>query len=380
MATIVETKELETDPTVQALLESYQKMSSEELLADILRHEKEHRGIDWLALYQQGAEGQAEAKRLARQHIQGLHDELDSAEVPELTRLYLKAAKSNNGVQTMPEWAIDLEEANQWRQASGEVLGDMVLRRLRVMQVLENTSAPAGWAQLMVSIGVLAWMRSAYNDYKAARLAGMARQAAVATSIKNVTVAASRAFLATVIVNVIAEIILYFMEKEAVVYMVLVNMTNDTLELQDIALTHGKQTVQFEDPMDRKKVLLPRTHIEGLPLEDDVFWMGLFVAQKRDMALYGSQGAFILKPSGQVFPNNLYVGWEIPLPLTPITAGPNRCLASATYQGSAYNFSDETDRRGSLESQDRAGRGLVRARMHSGKGIRGYMSVIFDTV
>ncbi|HSJ76566.1 MAG TPA: hypothetical protein VK899_10355, partial [Gemmatimonadales bacterium] len=326
------------------------------------------------------AEGQAEAKRLARQHIQSLHDELDSAEVPELTRLYLKAAKPNDGVQTMPEWAIDLEEANQWRAASGEVLGDMVLQRLKIMQVLENTSAPTGWAQLMVSIGVLAWMRSAYTAYKAARLAGMARLAAVATSIKNVTVAASRMFLATVIVSVIAEIILYLMEKEAVVYMVAINLTDDALELQDIALTHGKQTVQFEDPMDRKKVLLPRTHIEGLPPEDDAYWMGLFVAQKRDMALYGSQGAFILKPSGKVFPNNLYVGWEIPLTNTIITGGPNRCLVSATYRGSASNFSDETDRRNVLESEDRAGRGLIRGRMHSGKGSRGYMSVIFDTV
>ena len=379
MAAIVETKDLEADPTVQALLESYQKMSTEELLADILRHEKEHRGIDWLALYQQGAEGQAEAKRLARQHIQSLHDELDSTEVPELTRRYLKAAESNYEVRTMPEWAIDLEEANQWRQASGEVLGDMVLKRLRIMQVLENTSAPAGWAQFMVSIGVLAWMRSAYTAYKDARLAGMARQAAIATSIRNVTVAASRAFLATVIVSVIAEIILYRMEREeAVVYMVLLNLTDDSLELQDIALTHGKQTVQFNDLFDwEKKVLFPRTHIEGLGPEDDAFCMGLFVAQKRDMALYGSQGAFILKPSGKVFPNNLYVGWEIPL---PNTRDPNRCLASATYRFTAYNFSDETDRRGSLDSQDRAGGGLVRARMHSGKGTRGYMSVIFDTV
>jgi hypothetical protein len=380
MATIVETKELEADPTVQALLESYQEMSTEELLADILRHEKEHRGIDWLALYQQGAEGQAEAKRLARQHIQSLHDELDSAEVPELTRLYLKAAESNDEVQTMPEWGIDFREANEWRQASGERLQDMVFQRLKVMQVLEVTSAPAGWAQLMVSIGVLAWMKSAYNAYKVARLAGMSRLAAVATSIKNVTVAASRAFLATVIVSVIAEIILYVMEKEAAVYMILVNLTDAPLELQDIALTHGKQTVQFEDPNDRRKVLLPRTHIEELPPEDDAYWIGLFCAQKRDLALYGSQGAFILKPSGNVFPNNLYVGWEIPLTNTIITGGPNRCLASATYRGSASNFSDETDRRGSLDSQDRAGRGLVRARMHSGKGSRGYMSVIFDAV
>jgi hypothetical protein len=87
-----------------------------------------------------------------------------------------------------------------------------------------------------------------------------------------------------------------------------------------------------------------------------------------------------LKPSGKVFQQKVFVGWEIPLTNTIITGGPNRCLASATFQGTAQAFSDETDRRGSLDSESRAGRGLVRARMHSGKGSRGYMSVIFETV
>ncbi|HSJ76565.1 MAG TPA: hypothetical protein VK899_10350, partial [Gemmatimonadales bacterium] len=101
MTTIVETNELQADPTVLALVESYQNMSREELLADILRHEKEHRGIDWLSLYQQGADGQAEARRLARQHIRQLQDELGSSEAPDVTRLHLAA----DDVHPMPEWA-----------------------------------------------------------------------------------------------------------------------------------------------------------------------------------------------------------------------------------------------------------------------------------
>jgi hypothetical protein len=254
----------------------------------------------------------------------------------------------------------------------------MVLHRLKILQALELSSAPAGWATLMVSIGVLAWMKRAYNFYKAARVAGLARLAAIATSIKNVTVAASRAFVATVIVSVIAEILLYLMEKEAVVYMILVNMTDDTLEMQGLTLTHGKQTVQFEEPMEEKKALLPREHIEGLGPKDDAYWIGLFSAQKRDMALYGSQGAFKLKPTGKVFPSPVFVGWEIPLTNLVIVGGPNRCLASATFTGSVEAFSEQTDKHGTLDSQSIAGRGLARARMHSGKGSKGYMSVIFD--
>ena len=380
MSTTVETQELQADPTALALIESYQKMSSEELLADILRHEKEHRGIDWLALYQQGAEGRAEARQLAQQYVYRLYEDLGSVEIPDVTRLFAAASESNDDVQPMPEWAINLTEADKWRQASGEVLGDMVLHRLKIMQTLEITSSPAGWATLMTTIGVVAWMKRAYDFYKFARLEGMTQLAAIANSIKNMSVAASRVFVATVIVAVIAEILLYIMEKEAAVYMVLLNLTDDPLELQDLTLTHGKQTVQFEEPRETKKALLPRTPIEGLGPENDTFWLGLFCAQKRDMALYGTQGAFSLKPGGKVFPQKVFVGWEIPLTNTIITGGPNRCLASATFTGNAQAFSDETDRRGSLDSTSQSGRGVVRARMHSGKGSRGYMSVIFDAV
>jgi hypothetical protein len=111
MTTLIETQA--ADPAALALVERYQKMSSAELLEDILRHEKEHRGIDWLGLYTQGTSGQAEARQLAQQYIRRLHDDLDSAEIPDVTKIYLAASESNDGVQPMPECAIDLEEANK---------------------------------------------------------------------------------------------------------------------------------------------------------------------------------------------------------------------------------------------------------------------------
>ena len=273
--------------------------------------------------------------------------------------------------QPVPEWAIDFREADQWRQASGEVISDMVLQRVKVMQALEASSSPAGWAQLMLSIGVLAWTKGGYDVYKAARRAGRSQSAAIIESIKQ-TWPEQKAYVATVLPALRDSLL----DEGPNVFMVLVNQTGGLLETQDLTVT-GKQTVQFVEPSETRKALLPRDHIEGLGPEDGAFWLGLFCARKKDFALAGSGGAFSLKPAGQVFPGNLFVGWDVPLTRF---GGSNRCLVSATFQGSVEDFSGETGRHGSLDSQSTAGRGLVRARMNSGAARRACMSVVFDAV
>ena len=371
--------ENEMDPTALALAERFREMSKEELLEDIFRHEKEHRGIDWRALYAQGSSGRLEAWRLAQQYLERLTQAPGAsaeipAEIPEITKQFL-AALQNDDVKPMPQWAIDLKEANAWRNASGDDLERKVLHVLKTLQALELTNTSAGWATLMTGIGVVAWMKKGYDFYKVARLEGLSKLASIANSIKNMTVAASRAFIVLTILVVLAVVILYLLEKEAVVYTVLINMTDETLEMDELEVTIGKQTVQFEEPLESTKALLKRSHIAELGHEEDSYWVGLFSAQKKNMALTGSQGAYNFKATQSIFPNRVFVGWEIPLVLFA-----NRCLVSADFKGSVGDFAKKANKDGSLDSQSTAGRGVVRARMHSGTGSKGYMSVIFDTV
>ena len=118
------------------------------------------------------------------------------------------------------------------------------------MQALELTSSEPGFAQITLSIGVIAWLKRAYDAYKAARLAGLTSLAAVGRGIRTVTLNATRVFIATAIVAIIAEILLFLMEKAAVVYTELVNMTDDDLIMDDLGIVNGKQLVQFVDPLD----------------------------------------------------------------------------------------------------------------------------------
>jgi len=375
--------------TLQAeeLVGKFKSMSQKELLTSIFKHEKEVRGIDWAQILvdeslspiqireKVNSQGKAYLRNL--QAELGLKDE----ELPAFTRQFLEKPFSASDVQVMPSWAIDPDEAIKWKKASGDELKEMITYRLKIMQSLELTSSPTGYATLMLSIGILAWMKKAYDLYRVARLAGVLRLASVVRAIRGVTLQATKMFVATAILAVIAEILLFLMEKDAVVYMVLINMTDDDLKMDDMYLTHGKQKVQFVNPKDEThedKTLVKRSVTDlGGGEVDIAYWTGLFVAQKKDMALYGSQGAFRLAACN-TYPGSAFVGWEIPLTNTIISGGPNRCLVSANNEGNVGDFSNKTDKHGSLFSESSNPVAKVTGKMHSGKGSEGYMSVIFE--
>lgn len=374
MATLIK-DEITEETKVKKLIERYTKMSHEELLQDIFRHEKEVRGIDWLAYAAKGPEGIKEAKLKAHEYLVKLQSDLGvkDSDLGEF-RLAL-----GDDVQIMPAWGIDDKEAQEWKNASGNELARMVDLRLKIMQSLELSSGDIIYAKVSLSIGVVAWLKRAYNAYKIARAAGYESLAAAVQGIRSVTLNATRVFVATVVVAIIAEVLLWMMEKQAVVYTILVNMTDDDLLMQDIAIINGKQTVQFIDPLDAKQrnVLNARTVIDLPGGREANYWVGLFSASKRDMALIGSLGAYSFTPCPS-FPDSVYVGWEIPL--TGFFGGPNRCLISATKEQSTKAFAERTSDKGTLYSTAKSRSGsTVTAKMHAGDGSEGYMSVIFET-
>ncbi|WP_419419412.1 hypothetical protein ACNVED_12975 [Legionella sp. D16C41] len=369
MATLIE------DPKIKELIKKFTNMSQAELINDIFRHEKEVRGIDWLAYAAKGPDGMAEAKKKAHEYLTKLKSDLG---VKDEDIDDFKLAMGDD-VQVMPAWGINEKEAKEWKNASGEELEKMVTFRLRVMQSLELSSGDGIFAEISLSIGVFAWLKRAYNAYKVARMAGYTSLSSAIQGIRAVTLNATKAFVATVVVAIIAEIILWMMEKKAVVYTVLVNMTDHDLIMQGITTINGKQTVQFVDPLDEKQrnALNKRTIIDLPEGREANYWVGLFSASKRDMALIGSLGSynFVACPP---FPDSVYVGWEIPL--SGLFGGPNRCLVSATPEQSTTDFAKKTSSKGTLYSTSKSASGaIVTAKMHSGDGSEGYMSVIFES-
>jgi hypothetical protein len=361
------------NPLANEIIEKIKKMSNSEIMTDIFRHEKDVRGIDWLKYAAQGPSGIKEAHAMATKYLTNLKKELNVSDEDE--RVFQRIA--DDKVQVMPAWGIDQKEADEWKNASGEKLAEMVTFRLKIMQSLELTSGDTVFAQIGLSIGVIAWVKRAYDAYKVARLAGYNSLSSVVQGIRAVTLNATKLFIAGVVVAIIMEILLFLMEKKAVVYTVLVNMTDDDLIMNSLEIINGKQLVQFVDPLDaEQRNALNRRTILDLPEGREAnYWVAMFSASKRDMALIGSLGAYRFAECVS-FPNSVYVGWEIPL--TGIFGGPNRCLVSAVNESGTKAFAEKTSDKGSLYSTSDSGKATVTAKMHSGNGSEGYMSVIFE--
>ncbi|ETW98142.1 hypothetical protein [Candidatus Entotheonella palauensis] len=375
-------EELENQPEVDHFIERINHMSNEELLQDIMRHEKEVRGIDWQALYAEGSSGQLKARQMAADYVDQLQSQLDVQDGFITSAVASLRNATANEVEDMPMWGLAKEGAEEWRDVSGDGLERKVLHRLRTMQSIEASETAGAIANLLLNIHITGLMGRGYGEFKAARIAGQSRRVALFSSIKAVTVAATRAFVAVQVVLIIAEILLFLMAKDAVVYMILLNMTDDDLTVREIAVRNGKQIVQFGSPLaeheSNPKVLPKRDSFEdddGTVLEE-TYWTGIFSARKRDLALIGTLGALRLQGNG--FPNSAYVGWEIPLTL--VGGGPNRCLVSAADEGNADTFAKKTQDQGVLLSRSDSPSARLTGKMHSGFGSEGYMSAIVTPI
>ena len=68
------------------------------------------------------------------------------------------------------------------------------------------------------------------------------------------------------------------------------------------------------------------------------------------------------------YPQGVYIGWEVPLSFTS-----NRLLVSATFTGSASQFSNKTNDHGKQEDSSRSSKGaVVSGRVNSGSGSEAY--------
>lgn len=185
-----------------------------------------------------------------------------------------------------------------------------------------------------------------------------------------VTLAVTTIFLAVLIP------ILLIMMKDATCYMMVLNKTEEDLNVEgDVYLTHGNLNVQFVNYTQARQI--PGMSVIRDPSGKIVasnYWAGFLVAQKKEAALYGSQGAFKFSATSS-FPAGAFVGWEIPL---TIFGGSNRGLVSCQWSNDAGAFSNETNDHGNGDNtaiHPNTG-AWIRARMNSGGGSQGYMTVV----
>ena len=180
--------------------------------------------------------------------------------------------------------------------------------------------------------------------------------------------------ISVVILAVLVPLFL-LMQKNAADIMVILNDTDQDLDLEDITCTHGKVVGNFKEraALENPKPIIPKRQppilgpvTKKILLEGSI-QAGFLAARKRDNALIGTQGALKFKAT-QSFPQGAYLGCRVPLSI-----GSNALLVSANFTGSVSKFSGDTGDHGKQEDTSTGtANAKITGRVNSGSGSEAY--------
>ena len=221
-----------------------------------------------------------------------------------------------------------------------------------------------GIAQVFAILRTLATLTEATEAY------------AVYEGVMEVGVKVSRLGISVVILAVLVPLFV-LMQKNAADIMVILNDTDQDLDLEDITCTHGKVVGNFKEraALENPKPIIPKRlppildPVTKKILLEGSIQAGFLAARKRDNALIGTQGALKFKAT-QSFPQGAYLGCSLPLSI-----GSNALLVSANFTGSVSKFSGDTGNHGKQEDTSTSyctANAKITGRVNSGSGSEAY--------
>ena len=275
-------------------------------------------------------------------------------------------------------WGWKVERAAQYQTANGERIKELITNLVRNFQVMgaddersmTKMFTDSGlWA--IGGFGILKVVQVLRTLYKLTR----ATEAfAVVSGIMEVGFNVIKIGIAAVVVAILVPLFVY-MNKDACAIFVILNDSEDDLDLTECYTTHGKVVGIFkENPAaDNPKPIIPKrlppiiNPKTGVKICEGSIQAGFFAARKHDNALVGTQGALKFGAT-TAFPKGVFLGWEVPL-----SGSSNRLLVSVDYSGSTSQFSDKTNDDDKQEDTANGSNGAkVVGRVHDAHGSQGY--------
>ena len=289
----------------------------------------------------------------------------------------LGTAPIPDGAAPYTIWGWNVDHTATYQNATGDRIKDLILNLVRNFQVMHGDDTrmmtkvfmDCGlWA--VGGYGIVAVVKILATLYK---LTQATEAYAVVTGIMDIGVNVIKIGIATVILAILVPFFIY-MSKNAGGLMIIINDTEDDLELAEYHTTHGKIIGIFKEnaALDNPKPIIPKRlppiiNPKGKQIAKGSIQAGFFATQKNDNALVGSQGALKFSPMTS-FPKGIFLGWEVPL-----SEGSNRLLVSADFTGTTSQFSDNTN---SADKQEDTAYGInggkIVGRVHSPSGSQGY--------
>lgn len=380
------------------------EVSAKDALKQLWEHEKNVRGIDWLSAEKNGEGALKEAVNKAQAsvnaHVANLSDdEKDKAKVmgllnskgeaPDLSTAFFQTmAEGTPSLATFPDgalsytvWGWSEETVAKYQAARGDDVEKYITNLVRNFQVMEQ-SDDVGITRICMEAGVIGFglvgITAALNIIRTLSALTEATEAyAILEGVVEVGVNIIKLGVSVVILAILVPLMI-LMAKDAFGLFVIVNNSNEDLDMNAIEFTHGKCVAGFKEnaSADNPQAIIPKIfEIYNPKLQKTVKSMsaGFLGVRKRDNALIGTQGALSFA-SNSNYPDGIFLGWEVPLSI-----GDNRLLVSANYTGSVSDFSDQTDDSGVLDSSDSSSAGhTVDGHMNSGSGSKAYAFVFVN--
>lgn len=373
--------------------------TTDQIIEDIIEHEKVKTGIDWKAAAAAGPTEWKAATEKAHSYLTGLKDKLTEAEkerakemgllnaqgeLPGLTELFADAAQTTakipDGAAPFSVWGWKKERAKTFQDARGGKIKDKIVNLIRNFQVMKNDDARYITKKLMEmgmwGLGIFGLKRVWSIVTTLAELTEATEAFAVFEGVIEVGTAVINLAITVVILAVVVPLFI-FMTKNAAGIMVIINDTDQDLVLEDLTCTHGKVVAIFKENAAEEnpqpiipKRLPPVINPETKEVIEGSIQAGFFGTRKRDAALIGTRGALKFEAT-ESFPQGAYIGWSVPL-----SRGKNALLVSATFNGSVSKFSDNTGSHGKQEDTSTStNNASITGRVNSGSGSEAYYIV-----
>ena len=372
-------------------------------MSDLFQEQKDTFGIDWEKAVANGKDGMQDAFFQVKNILIRISEDLSESERYKATELGLltkdgeisvlrhgvfpalySGTSGADDVEKISVFGFNMEEANRFANAKGDDIKILMKNLITGFNVLGKSSSEAIVAKKMMAMGILFFTttggKAVYKIIKTLVHIGEEEEfAAIFDGVVEVGINAIKLGVCVVVLAVLVPLFI-LMEKNAVSIQLLLNFTGDDMEMDGVPYcTHGKEVCTFmqgDDPTDievNKPILPAKLTAFKDGVDCSGVYAGLFSAQKKDMALIGTRGAFKFKPTKQ-FPSGAYVGWSVPL-----SEGSNKQYVSSNVEVSLSKFSDQADDKGSSESVSvnvQTG-AVIQGRVNSKKGSEGYMIFSF---
>ena len=275
-------------------------------------------------------------------------------------------------------WCWKAESAAAYQTATGERIKDLIINLIRNFQVMGEDDERM-MTKMFIDTGLWALGRcgllKVVEILKASSCLNKATEAfAVVSGIKEVGINVIKLGIATMIVAILVPLFTY-PSKDACAVFVIVNDTDDDLDLIEWHMKYGKVVGIFkENPnADNPKTIIPRrikpiiNPETGVEICKGSVQAGFFAAKANNNTLDGTQGALKFRAMTS-FSKGIFMGWEVPM-----SDSDNRLLVSADFSGSTSQFSDRINEEDKQEDTSNGSNDAkVEGRVHSANGSAGY--------